>query len=68
MNFNNLDRDNNMSILHTNELMTDRFNNLDEQPECFVSKLDFFVEDLSRFLKKELEFIQRKEFKTVKPE
>lgn len=30
MNYNNLDRDNNMSILHTNELMTDRFNNLDE--------------------------------------
>ena len=54
------------SLLLTNDLITDRVN--EEQPECLVQKLEFFIEDLQRFLRREQEFTQRKEFKTVKPE
>ena len=67
-NYNNVERDNNMSLLHTNELLTDRFNNVEDKQECLISKLEFFIEDIIKFTKKELDFITRKEFKTVKPE
>lgn len=50
----------------SNELVTERCN--EEQAEQLFQKLEFFIEESGQFFRREQEFVQRKDLKTIKPE